>query len=744
MRDYVIINGVNSLTINGLAISKLPPISKPLMRNMKEEIDGRDGDIITKLGYSAYNKEFEIGLYGDFNIDDVIAYFNTEGTVVFSNESDKYYNYQILDQIDYEKLIRFKTAKVKMHVQPFKYPLEETPVEITIQNVTGSGENIDLDNTAEAPLTLALNGNTSQDGTPTPTTPVEVDTTTGGQNITICGNNILNIQTIVKGRLDNGVIGYVNNTTNLTLNDNSFSFTTNANYRGVTSDFIAVEGSMRISYDNYNSEVNITPACYDENKTFINNGTVAGNASEKIRTISVVSGTKYVRLYFALATAGTITINNPMLVKGTTAQNYEPYQNQSYEINLGKNLFDKNNTNSINAYINGSTRKFSSSATVKTYFINCDPDTTYTISKIASNQFRVGTSSNVPIVDGTILQSWQDNNATTYTITTDINAKYLCICIFNSSGASITEQEVLDSVQIEKGSTATPYAPYKTPIELCKIGDYQDRIYKDNGKWYLTKKIGKVVLNGSESWAYNRTTEYQMYYTTLTGYLKLNSITTVCDYYTAVSNNNGSANAFSKGNNTISLYYPEGTIERVYIRNDSITSANDFKEWLANNNISVYYILAIPTTTEITDQELIAQLEAINNARSYDPITHITQNTADKSFIINATTVQKGTDTGVVDNEGNIYSKPTIDIEGTGTAEIYLNNNQIFSVDLSTYNECIIDTTNLEAYNPATSQLMNRQVTGDYSNFKLNAGENQVKISGAVTKATITNYTRWV
>ncbi len=35
-----------------------------------------------------------------------------------------------------------------MHVQPFKYPLEETPAEITIQNVTGSGENIDLDKTA--------------------------------------------------------------------------------------------------------------------------------------------------------------------------------------------------------------------------------------------------------------------------------------------------------------------------------------------------------------------------------------------------------------------------------------------------------------------------------------------------------------------------------------------------------------------------------------------------------------------
>lgn len=138
MRNYIILNGVNSNTITGLLISTLPPITKPKQRTQIEEIDGRDGDIVTKLGYSAYDKEFEIGLYGDFDINEVISYFNSEGTVVFSNENDKYYNYQILDQIDYEKLIRFKTAKVKMHMQPFKYPVREQTItlsgETTVQN----------------------------------------------------------------------------------------------------------------------------------------------------------------------------------------------------------------------------------------------------------------------------------------------------------------------------------------------------------------------------------------------------------------------------------------------------------------------------------------------------------------------------------------------------------------------------------------------------------------------------------
>ena len=78
MINYVIINGVNSNTKTGLMINELPPITKPSMRTDTEEIDGRDGDIITKLGYSAYDKEITIGLAGDYDINEVISFFNPE------------------------------------------------------------------------------------------------------------------------------------------------------------------------------------------------------------------------------------------------------------------------------------------------------------------------------------------------------------------------------------------------------------------------------------------------------------------------------------------------------------------------------------------------------------------------------------------------------------------------------------------------------------------------------------------
>ena len=119
--SYIVLNGKNSNTINGMIVLSLPPISKPKKRVQYSEVDGRNGDSSTFLGYSAYDKQIEIGLHSLYDIDDVISYFDSEGIVTFSNEPDKFYIYKIIDQIDFERLLRFKKAKVKFHVQPFKY-----------------------------------------------------------------------------------------------------------------------------------------------------------------------------------------------------------------------------------------------------------------------------------------------------------------------------------------------------------------------------------------------------------------------------------------------------------------------------------------------------------------------------------------------------------------------------------------------------------------------------------------------
>lgn len=134
--NYLQLNGRDSREITGLLIESLPVQSKPLMRTEIEEIDGRDGDIVRKLGYSAYDKEVRIGLYGNFDIDEIISFFDSEGTVVFSNEITKYYRYQVIEQIDFERLLRFREATVTMHCQPFKYStIEEKKTLIDGENL---------------------------------------------------------------------------------------------------------------------------------------------------------------------------------------------------------------------------------------------------------------------------------------------------------------------------------------------------------------------------------------------------------------------------------------------------------------------------------------------------------------------------------------------------------------------------------------------------------------------------------
>lgn len=119
-RPWVLINDMPSYGVEGLIITSLPPITKPKMRFASEEIDGRDGDIITTLGYQAYDKTLSIGLHGGFDIDKVVEFFATSGTITFSSEPDKVYRFQQLESIDFERLVRYRTADVKLHVQPYK------------------------------------------------------------------------------------------------------------------------------------------------------------------------------------------------------------------------------------------------------------------------------------------------------------------------------------------------------------------------------------------------------------------------------------------------------------------------------------------------------------------------------------------------------------------------------------------------------------------------------------------------
>ena len=126
----------SSKEIEGLIITNTPPITKPKMKINKIEIDGRDGDIIEKIGYESYTKNVGIGLTRNFDIDEIIKYFTGDGELILSDEPNKVYMASIYDDVDYERLLQMRKATIKFHVQPFKYLKDESKVSLDITTET--------------------------------------------------------------------------------------------------------------------------------------------------------------------------------------------------------------------------------------------------------------------------------------------------------------------------------------------------------------------------------------------------------------------------------------------------------------------------------------------------------------------------------------------------------------------------------------------------------------------------------
>lgn len=168
-------------------------------------------------------------------------------------------------------------------------------------------------------------------------------------------------------------------------------------------------------------------------------------------------------------------------------------------------------------------------------------------------------------------------------------------------------------------------------IELCEINNFQDEIYKQNNKWYLKKYINKVILNGSEEW---RIWNNNLYIETLSGYNKNdNAFKPYCSHYKGLYSTGGTVPPGDIDNNSI-RFGKNAVSDRLFVMDSRFTTANQFKEWLETNNITLYYVLATPTTTEITDTTLVNQLNDIEKVLSYDNKTLISSS-GDEPVIIN-------------------------------------------------------------------------------------------------------------
>lgn len=164
-------------------------------------------------------------------------------------------------------------------------------------------------------------------------------------------------------------------------------------------------------------------------------------------------------------------VNEPLIdmqIQGNSIQDGTPTPETPIEVqSVGertKNLFDKDDAEVLNAtFANTTITEFEGRAMV---YIKCEPNTTYTISKQAGNSFSVAHTGDKPAIGVKYSGFINFTTNSIGTITTDDSAQYLCIVVWGNDTISV--EDMLKTVQIEKGTTATEYEPYgyNVPIEL--------------------------------------------------------------------------------------------------------------------------------------------------------------------------------------------------------------------------------------------------------------------------------------
>lgn len=406
---------------------------------------------------------------------------------------------------------------------------EDAEVDYDTETAGATGKAIAISDAAEAPLaSFRLDGETSQNGTPTPDAPVAVQTVTGENVVKITGKNLLNAQ----DTSDRGIVLSYNTSTG----EISFSGTPTTTYAIFSLPNIYVgAGTYTISIQSalsFNVGLGFTNASGARTVKAM----IAGNTTLSI-TISEYSK---VDLYISGLTSGTAMSAEIFfqLEKGSTATDYEPYQGQSYEVNLGKNLFDVSQALEYK-WLNAATGQVinSNDPNIVSQVFHLEVGKTYVISGIDKLQFNLFSYADSNF-SNPIRQINNSTSVRTYTAETEWAR-------FSIGGGNAVA--IKNNIQFELGSTPTSYAAYFTPIELCKIGNYQDYIYKSGDKWYVRKEVGKISSYAGE---------------------------------------------------TISTDYISTT--------GSLTTG-----------ATVYYALATPTDTEITNEALIEQLEAVLGGHTY-------------------------------------------------------------------------------------------------------------------------------
>ena len=474
---------------------------------------------------------------------------------------------------------------------------------------------------------------------PTPDTPIPIQVVSGDNSIKVEGKNLFDISScpILEYAFYDG-------------NGNSVSWAGTCGIR----EYIKLEENSTYTIK-YNGNANFLICFYDKNKTYLSQLTKASGGN-----FTMPSTAQYIRFGINIVIAN---VEWCQIELGTTSTTYTPYVSQTYPISLGnielckigtyqdyirkstgKNLLNLDRTLGQPSDTTASSttkRKFNYNEVIKgisgtNYYypsnvssyniqngnvsmttggtssyglgfpIKTEANTTYTMSFNMSS-----TNARVQVMyyasDGTFID--YESKSASFTFTTPSNCDFVLI---NFTGTQTNTTYTFTNCQLEKGNQATPYEPY--------------------GKvWYLHKEIGKVVLDGSENWSLSSASPQRFIYNFGDGYSDAAKLLILSNYFKGI-----------KFDDRDNVNYPSIYLENGYIgcNKTGIDTVVNFTTWLSNNNTTVYYVLATPTNTEITDSTLLGQLNNLYNANSYEETTNVSQVNDDLESILNVTALE--------------------------------------------------------------------------------------------------------
>lgn len=152
------------------------------------------------------------------------------------------------------------------------------------------------------------------------------------------------------------------------------------------------------------------------------------------------------------------------------------------------------------------------------------------------------------------------------------------------------------------GAQSQTYAINLGSTELCKIGDYQDYIYKSGDDWYIHKEVNSFSLATINPWAKASGGRgfYKTSFSANYGFIAQNQLYSNILLYSPTSWTANGIGINSSGD----LWINPG--------DSTITTSDAFIQWLSSKNAIMYGAIITPTDTQITDATLIGQLNAVH------------------------------------------------------------------------------------------------------------------------------------